>query len=176
MGYKIIDDFLDDLDMAEIRKRFFHSEDLPWNFRNRTTWTGDDEDKDNFQFIHMLCSNTVYQNSGDRFIKPILDRLNPSQISRIKLNLQTKRDRIILNPFHNDRNPTFEKKYTIGIFYLNSNDGYTEFEDGTKIKSIENRMLLFSGDTLHRGTTSTDDRRVLMNFNFVNTETEELYK
>jgi hypothetical protein len=36
-----------------------------------------------------------------------------------------------------------------------------------EIESVENRMLLLSGDQIHTGTTSTDERRCLINFNFL---------
>ena len=56
--------------------------------------------------------------------------------------------------------------YITSILYLNTNDGYTEFEDGTKIESIENRWVSFPEDTKHRGTSCTNERvRVVINFN-----------
>ena len=51
--------------------------------------------------------------------------------------------------------------------YMNTNNGYTLLEDGTKIDSIENRLTLFPGDMLHTGISQTDTNiRVVLNFNF----------
>ena len=50
--------------------------------------------------------------------------------------------------------------------YLNNNNGYTFFGDD-KVYSVENRLVLFNGRTLHGGTTCTDnDLRVVLNINY----------
>ena len=52
----------------------------------------------------------------------------------------------------------------IAIFYVNSNDGFTEFETGEKIKSMENRLLMFDNKLKHFGTTSTNSKtRIVLN-------------
>ena len=54
------------------------------------------------------------------------------------------------------------------MFYLNTNDGYTLLEDGTKIKSIANRVLLFNPNDLHASTSTSDtNRRVTININWL---------
>ena len=54
------------------------------------------------------------------------------------------------------------------IFYINTNNGYTYFEDGQKIESIENRMVMFPSNIPHAGATCTDeDRRVVLNLNYL---------
>ena len=53
------------------------------------------------------------------------------------------------------------------IYYVNTNNGYTKFKKGGKVKSVENRMVIFDSDDWHQGFTCTDQqRRVLINFNF----------
>jgi hypothetical protein len=97
-------------------------------------------------------------------LDPILRRINPSAIVRIKANLQPRAETIYTHQYHLDHN-FFSGK--IAIFYINSNDGYTIFEDGTKIDSVENRLLVFNGDVLHTGTTCTNQKvRCLINFMF----------
>ena len=59
------------------------------------------------------------------------------------------------------------KDYKVSIFYVNSNDGYTEFEDGTRIESVENRLVTFPANMLHTGTTCTNKPfRIVINFNY----------
>ena len=59
------------------------------------------------------------------------------------------------------------KQWTTSIFYVNTNNGYTEFEDGTKVESVENRLVTFSLNMKHRGTSCTDEKtRVVINFNY----------
>ena len=44
------------------------------------------------------------------------------------------------------------------ILSLNTCDGYTKLEDGTKIDSIANRILLFdAGEVMHCPTTTSND-------------------
>ena len=55
----------------------------------------------------------------------------------------------------------------VGIYYLNTNDGYTELEDGTIIDSVQDRMLFFNSKLKHRGVSQLDTKeRVVINFNF----------
>ena len=71
----------------------------------------------------------------------------------------TKMDKI----FHVDN---FDP-HLAGIFSLNTCDGYTKFENGTKIESIANRFFLFDGSTKHASTTTTNvPARFNINFNF----------
>ena len=60
-----------------------------------------------------------------------------------------------------------QKQWTTSIFYVNTNDGYTLFEDGTKVESVANRMLSFPANMRHTGTTCTDQQiRIVINFNY----------
>ena len=54
------------------------------------------------------------------------------------------------------------------ILYINTNDGYTVFEDGTKIDSVANRICIFPYYLKHSGTTCTNaNRRIALNINYV---------
>ena len=58
------------------------------------------------------------------------------------------------------------KQSTTSIFYMNTNNGYTKFEDGTKIESVANRLVSFPSNMKHKGTSCTDEKtRVVINFN-----------
>ena len=51
---------------------------------------------------------------------------------------------------------------------MNTNDGYTKFEDGTKVESVANRMVTFPNSMKHTGTTtSNSEYRLVINFNYV---------
>ena len=53
------------------------------------------------------------------------------------------------------------------LLFLNTNDGYTKFEDGTKVESIANRMVIFPTNIKHTGTTCTDQQsRIVLNINW----------
>jgi hypothetical protein len=58
---------------------------------------------------------------------------------------------------------------------MNTNNGYTEFEDGTRVESVANRFISFPVGMKHRGTSCTDKKtRVVINFNFHNMTKEEM--
>ena len=53
------------------------------------------------------------------------------------------------------------------IFYVNSNNGYTEFETGEQIRSLPNRMVTFPSNIKHRGVSSINSKeRYVINFNW----------
>ena len=82
---------------------------------------------------------------------------------RMKVNLNQRTSKIIEHGVHND----VKFKCRTGILYLNSNDGYTMFEDGTKIESIKNRFVSFDSNLKHSGTTCTNERcRIVLNINY----------
>ena len=61
----------------------------------------------------------------------------------------------------------YDYVHTAAIFSLNSCDGFTMLEDGTRIDSKANRMLIFEGSQLHGSTTTTDSwARCNININF----------
>ena len=66
--------------------------------------------------------------------------------------------------FHKD---DVNDNINVALFYINTNNGYTEFEDGTIINSKRNRLVLFPCKLKHRSTTTTDTReRINININY----------
>ena len=50
---------------------------------------------------------------------------------------------------------------------MNTNNGYTIFEDGTKVESVANRMITFPANLKHTGTSCTDQQvRIVINFDY----------
>ena len=50
---------------------------------------------------------------------------------------------------------------------MNTNNGYTEFEDGTKVESVENRIVYFDGSIPHNSSTCTDQKvRAVISINY----------
>jgi Rps23 Pro-64 3,4-dihydroxylase Tpa1-like proline 4-hydroxylase len=57
---------------------------------------------------------------------------------------------------------------TTAIFYLNNNNGYTIFEDGSKVDSVENRLVVFNSNVMHSGVSQTDSKvRCVINLNYI---------
>ena len=54
------------------------------------------------------------------------------------------------------------------IFYVNTNNGYTMFENGEKIPSVENQLAMFDGSEKHCSVVQTDtSARYIVNINIL---------
>ena len=128
-----------------------------------------DEEGDKFQFTHIFYNPSNGVNSQYYgILSDILNKIKPKEIFRIKANLLTKTSEIEVNSFHNDMGDLGISPWTTSIFYMNTNNGYTEFQNGTIVESKENRMVVFPVEMKHRGTSCTDKKiRVVINFNYL---------
>ncbi len=155
---KIIDNFLE--------KQFFNKlQDLilgdhfSWFYNDYKVYKNDN----NFQFTHTVIKNYKPISTFVKHINPILNKLDAKKTIQVKLNLQTKANKIFNHTFHNDFNDA-----TTAILYMNTNNGKTIFKNGEEVDSIENRIVIFDSNLQHTGTSHTDTkRRVLINFNYI---------
>jgi len=156
----IKDDFLSIEELDELNN-IIGSPFFPWFFQKQQTY------EDDPFFCHILYCNDISQSE---FYKPVLDifkkHLNWISLYRLNVNLSPKIGS--KSNFHTDTNgEENEEKMTTSIFYLNTNNGYTILEDGTKIESVANRMLFFDAHKPHQSTNCTDEKlRVNINFNY----------
>ena len=175
---KIEDNFLDQEEFDKLQELMIGSNCWPpftWVY---TAGIDSKDDVDKFQFIHTFYNTHMPQSSFMNELNPILELIKAISLLRIKANLLTRTPNIIENAFHQDIDsfddenrktifPEKLKQWTTSIFYMNTNNGYTEFEDGTKVESVANRMVTFPGDMKHRGTSCTNEKtRVVINFNY----------
>ncbi len=77
---------------------------------------------------------------------------------------------LVENSFHYDVSdfiPEQAKNWITSILYINTNNGYTRFETGEVVESVENRLVTFPANLKHTGTSCTDEKvRVVVNFNY----------
>jgi hypothetical protein len=163
MDYTVIDNFLDTDTFLNVKDSIYGST-FPWFHNEHVIYPPLDEaDTWSWQLTHMFYYKVPV---SDRLhlLEPILLKLNPSAILRIKANLTPRADKIIQHGFHVDIS---HFKGKTAIYYINTTNGYTVFENGTKIESVENRMVIFDSTIKHTGTTCTDSRnRCVINFNY----------
>jgi len=126
--------------------------------------------QDKFQFNHMFYGLDKPTSGYFELLKPLLEIMNPVSVFRIKANLLTRTPEIVENELHVDITFLSEEKrkqWTTSIFYMNTNNGYTKFEDGTKVESVANRLITFPANMKHTGTSCTNERtRLVINFNY----------
>ncbi len=55
-----------------------------------------------------------------------------------------------------------------GVLFLNTCDGYIKFKDGTKVNSVENRMVMFDGSNPYCLSSTTNEKLMYtININFL---------
>ena len=162
---KIEDNFLNQEEFDGLQNLFMRQ--CVWSYNDGIDYK---EDKVKFQFVHLIYGGNVPHSSLYEKTFPILEIIQPFIIVRIKANLLTRTSNIVENAFHVDINDLSEEKlkqWTTSIFYVNTNNGYTKFEDGTKVESVANRMVTFPANIKHTGTSCTDKKtRIIINFNY----------
>ena len=159
---KIIDDFLPRDDFLKIKNTIM-SDEFIWNY---TAAINDFHTDQTSYFTHMLYYfNGTKHTLSPYFsiLDPILLRIQPKALIRVKINLYQKTDTIQLHEPHKD----FLYAHKGALFSLNTCDGYTVLEDDSKIESKENRMMLFDSSTPHSSTSTTNAKsRINLNFNY----------
>ncbi|MES3023537.1 MAG: hypothetical protein V4857_18380 [Pseudomonadota bacterium] len=165
----VIDDYLERALFVPIRDALA-ADGFPWEASQILSSTAATQLRpdDNLQYVHgfYLKKPGVFLRSEKlELIRPIIDRLNPILLIKAKANRTSRKARHIEYGLHVD---TRRRGATTAIFYLNSNNGYTLFADGSKVHSVENRLVLFDSATPHTGASCTDaDERLVLNINMV---------
>jgi hypothetical protein len=160
----LIDNFLDPAYLRELQQLFLYESELPWYYNDSVVY--DDDKTEHYQFTHLFYNDLVPKSQYYNTLIPCIEHLDVLSLIRIKSNLLTRTSSHIEHGFHVDiTNMEYNSK--TAILYLNTNNGYTLFRDGTKIDSIENRMVIFNSNLEHTGSTCTDEKvRVVINFNY----------
>ena len=164
--FKIEDNFLTYEKFDKIQKLMEEPSPFPWFYVDRIVY---EDDVDNFQFIHTFYNNYMPMSPFTNELDPIINIIQPFSIVKINAKLLTRTPEIVESKLHVDLPLPEEKQkqWTTSIFYINTNNGYTKFEDGTKVESVANRMVTFPANMKHCGTSCTDKRtRVVINFNY----------
>jgi len=147
-----------------------------WHYNETVTYSAinraDMAEKDeNFYFTHTLYDwgapqcphfNQIFNDiEGYLFEKADIDI---KAIVRVKCNLYTRTEKIIQHDMHVD----YEYDHIACLFSLNDCNGSTVFENGEKIESVANRLIVFNGNQKHASTTCTNQKsRININFNLL---------
>jgi hypothetical protein len=158
---EIIDNFLDPYHFGSIKK-FMIENTFPWYWQPNVSYDVIPAN-DGTYFTHMFYYNKPLS-QYIKLLNPLIQKIpyDASKLKRIKGNLYPQSQRKIYHGWHDD----YEIPHQGCIFYMNTNNGYTIFKN-KKVKSVENRLLLFDPSVLHRSTTCTDAPcRLNINFNY----------
>jgi len=169
-NFNITDNFLTEQDFGTIRDTITAG-NFQWNFSQYVD--SQDEEPTPGQLVHTVYYGSVPCSEFYNSLVPIIEhKFGISALYRIKLNLQPRLPEPFTYMFHSDLSDDFEEDvashWTTAIFYINTNNGYTEFENGEKVESVANRLVMFPSNFKHRGVTQTDEQtRIMINFNFL---------
>jgi hypothetical protein len=162
MSYEIIDNFLDYEVFDTIQKSLVFSDSFPWYLMREVSGNSSD---DGYYLVHVLYKNYSPNSEYLNLLTPLIEKINPFSIIRIKANFYPTTNQIKHHGSHVDSDISHKGL----IFYLNTNNGKTILNDTIEIDSIANRALFFDPSIPHRSTTCTDDPvgRFNINFNFM---------
>lgn len=170
---EIVDNFLPQ-DEFETIEKVVMDYNFPWCYQDEIAYGGENKDNKTFYNTHLIYRDDkpLYPTSLE-LIYPILRKLGNwnknyllRTLVRVKINSYPNQNKFIEHSMHQDFPPS-KLPYKTCLFCLNTCDGYTKLEDGTKIDSIANRAIFFDPTFEHCSTNTTDQpRRVNINFNY----------
>ena len=101
---------------------------------------------------------------GNRIFEKVGIDLDNNVIIRASINFTPNVNKVIKSGWHRDQ--TYKSK--VLIYYFNTNNGYTEFQTGEKIDSVQDRLITFDGvEDIHRSVSQTDTKmRLVLNVNY----------
>jgi|TARA_R100001129_G_scaffold171554_1_gene141767 hypothetical protein len=158
---KIIDNFLPQEDFKTLQK-IVMGNDIQWYYNYQTNKGS--KSLNDFYFCHTLFNCNQISDFYKIFAEKLISKMDLFALRRAKLNCYPWSENLIKHKLHFD----YPVKHKALILYFNTCDGFTMFEDNTKIESIENRALLFDGSIKHRSTNCTNDKaRFNININYL---------
>ena len=153
LDIKVIDNFLDKNIFHKLNNEFLNN-NFFWYYQNGKVFENDGD----FQFTHIFYENNKINSDRFYIIEPFLSLLNVKSLVKVKLNFTPKDTVLKKFEFHIDN----DFNCNTAVFYLNTNNGFTEFDDDTRVDSIENRLVTFDGSVHHSSSTCTDKKNRLV--------------
>lgn len=161
MNYEVIDNYLPEANYLALVGEIM-SHNFPWFFDPKITHEITDSPYD-YQFVHTFFKDNKAWSPSYALLDPLFANIQPKAIIRAKANLNPATGEHYYGGWHSDLN----FPCTTAVYYLNTNNGWTEFESGEKVESVGNRLLIFDSNMIHSGVTSTSSKaRAVLNLNY----------
>ena len=161
---QIIPNFIEDkIIQEEIKNTLLGERSIPYYYNN---YIVNENDKSDFHFVHFLYENNIHSHECspvfDKILSPLIGRLKFNYLIRAKVNLYTRKSEFIETGMHTDT----QTPHMVGLYSVNTNNGYTLFKNGDRVKSVANQLVLFDGRLKHCSVNQTDENaRVNININ-----------
>jgi len=179
---EVIDSYLPGHEWKDLYERVFTVFDnqlietklsLPWYYSPDIAEDGDKTTSTGY-FVHKLLDSEKYKSEHyEIWMDKLFDRLDLDEyktLFRAKINFYPRTTKLESHGFHIDigNKDGSSIDHMNAVYYLNDCNGFTEFEDGSRIASKANRIVIFHGDMKHRSTSCTDaPARVSINMNIL---------
>jgi hypothetical protein len=145
MKYNIINNFIEhELDFLQIKN--FILTQYPFYYTPKD---------DGFVFTHLLFSDNNITSNYLNMLRPIYSKLDLKALIRVKVNIFPNLNNEFIE-YKSDSDLNYSHKKA--IIFLNTNNGYTQLENGEKIESLENSVLLLENHNEHIDTNCTNDK------------------
>ena len=164
---QVIDNFLPEYPFRLISNVML-SREFSWKFHDGVVGPNDGQCQFSHAFFDIRYGGILskYYSLFD-FVQ---QKLGVGRLDRIKSNLNPKTVFHRKGGYHTDqRHPRegYPLHQKTAVLYLNTNNGWTQFKKGGKVKSVANRIVIFDSNLEHTGVTCTNEkRRVIVNFNY----------
>ena len=138
------------------------SSDFSWYYREHQVEHAKDHPFLNHSvYRHGIINSHFYESH----FKCLLRELKVNMCSEIRVNLMMRDSKRYYSAYDVDR----PFKCKTAIYYINTSDGYTEFEKtGKKVFSEENKIVIFDSSLKHRAVSPIDTfARYVVNINYV---------
>ena len=174
--HKIIDDVLPIESFDKLKDFIVFNNQFPLTIDGGVGYGPDNKDYDkekeednrNWYASHVSYINNVpISNSFETIasiLSPIFEAVNLKSLLRVKTNFYPYTHEIFEHSPHRD----YGFDCIAGVLSLNTCDGFTRLEDGTKVDSVANRLLLFNSSLNHNSSTTTNAKgRYNININYI---------
>ena len=133
---KVVDNLLSPEEFKKLNDVLMGPE-FPWYFLPSKVHSGDG----NFQFCHNFILSGKIVSKFVTILDPFLTKLNMKKVIRIKANKTFKKKENIESAMHTDVTRKDDEKFKTAVFYCNTNNGSTKFENVKKLKARQIEQL-----------------------------------
>ena len=169
----VVDDFLPKDQFKELQNNIVWNDQLTWNLCSRVSSIETPEEES--QKDNWLAGHSVFQRGipvsplYEPLCEMLLKKISPpgtwklKGLLRMKINFYGHTEKLFQHKMHYD----YPFDHVGALLSLNTCDGGTVLEDGTKYDSVANRMLFFNPAQLHASTTTTNKKgrfNILVNY------------
>jgi hypothetical protein len=160
---KVVDNFFDPVYFNELRSFFLDQPTrIPWFFV--PTMNKDHTESNTMSYFEHLAYQDRPNSDFYKILEPIVELFDMQELIRIKCNCYPATENLVIHPSHKD----YEFTHKGAIISINTCDGYTLLEDGTRVDSVANRVLFFDPSKMHSSTNCTNEKaRFNINVNYL---------